>query len=129
MRRTAFAAPLLVLALTSCSGSEPLSQEWIPRLQAEMNATCSRDACSRDVKARRLALTEELQVDAADAGSRYALVANLAWMVNRALRSWDSDCYPSGSYSVGAGMSCYEALILVTNGPGLLLAELERADA
>jgi hypothetical protein len=125
MRR--LVAPLLALTLTSCA-SQPLSTEWIPRLQDEISTLCSKPDCSSEATARRLTLFEELQGDAANAGSTYTDVAKLAGQVNSALLHWDHDCTGRGGYSAGAGMSCDQALNLVIEGPDLLAEALEKAE-
>lgn len=119
------AVAVAVLALTGCggggggsSGNATVAREWLPKLQEENAKTCPTDTnnCSAEVTARHLALTEGLAADARKAGGNYAGVAALADRVNLATRYWEADCYPDGTYSTRAGMSCAEAFTLDIHG-------------
>lgn len=118
MRKRLTVAFLAVLLLSGCAGgrSGTVAEEWLPKLQVENAKTCQKDDCSAEVTDRRLALTEELASDAREAGGKYAATAAMAERVHLAHQYWQQDCYPAGSYSVNAGMSCSEALSLSING-------------
>jgi hypothetical protein len=79
-------------------------------LQQENTFVCQQSVC--DTAQRREKLTAELAADAEQGGEAYEAVAVYAKRVNLAFRYWESDCFPNGTYSSNAGMSCKAALDL-----------------
>jgi hypothetical protein len=127
MIRKTFACSLVALAMAGCSSgrSGSVAEEWLPKLQHENSITCQKDDCSDEVQERIDALTAELAEDARNAGEEYQGVAVLAERVNLAVRYWEEDCYPDGTFSRRAGMSCDDALTLSIQGPEQLEALIQ----
>ena len=96
----------------------------MPRLHEENAFVCGQDVC--DTAARRAALTTDLAEDARHGGSNYEAVAALVSRANLAYRYWEMDCYPSGTRSSSAGMSCDEAFDLTLHGTDQLEDLLRR---
>lgn len=116
MRRPALAvlAPLAVV-LVACGGSSTdVAREWLPKLQEENSFICQQDVC--DTSERRAELTADLAADAREGGDDYRAVAALAERASLAYEHWDEECYPSGTTSQSAGMSCDEAFDLTLYG-------------
>jgi hypothetical protein len=107
---------LIGLAAACGTGSSSASpaREWLPKLEEENAFVCKQDVC--DTAERRAALTKELADDARAAGGDYEPVAALADRASLAYRYWEQDCYPDGSYSSSAGMTCDEAWDFTIHG-------------
>jgi hypothetical protein len=124
MRRFSFSLVIAALTLAGCSssGGGSVAREWLPKLQEENAFVCRQDVC--DTADRRAKLTQELADDAEEAGGDYEAVAALAARTHLAHKYWEQDCYPNGTRSKNAGMTCDEAFDLELHGTDQLEALL-----
>lgn len=118
-------AVLFAVLLSGCAsstGDVNVAKEWLPKLKEENAFVCKQNVC--DTAQRRAGLTAELAADARAGGADYQAVAALADRANLAYRFWEADCYPKGTRSVNAGMSCDDAFDLQLYGTDQLEALL-----